>query len=84
MTIPKIELVSQRLLSHLIFTLISCILKLKAKFKQQFGEQLIFIKTATALQELHNLGYAHLDLRLSNICFTANGSDYHVILIDLD
>lgn len=26
-------------------------------------------KTATALQELHSLGFAHLDVRLPNICF---------------
>ena len=44
----------------------------------------LITKTATALQELHSLGYAHLDVRLPNICFAANGSDYHVKLIDLD
>lgn len=44
----------------------------------------LIIKTATALQELHNLGYAHLDVRLPNICFTANGANNYVKLIDLD
>ena len=45
----------------------------------------LITKTATALQELHNLGYAHLDVRLPNICFTAsNRADNDVTLIDLD
>ena len=34
-----------------------------------------------SLIQLHNLGYAHLDVRLPNICFTPNGD---VRLIDFD
>ena len=34
-----------------------------------------------ALQELHELGFAHLDVRLPNICFTHDGE---VRLIDFD
>ena len=35
----------------------------------------------TALDELHRHGYAHMDVRLPNICFTRSG---RVMLIDLD
>ncbi len=34
-----------------------------------------------AITELHEVGYAHLDIRLENVCFNECG---HVILIDLD
>ena len=34
-----------------------------------------------ALEEVHDLGFAHLDVRLSNICYTRNGD---VQLIDFD
>ena len=41
-------------------------------------------KTATALKELHGLGFAHLDVRLPNICFALH-EDHHIVkLIDLD
>lgn len=42
------------------------------------------VKTATALLELHKFGYAHLDVRLPNICFDVDDSGYFVNLIDLD
>ena len=38
-------------------------------------------QVADALHELHDLGYAHLDVRLPNICFTRDGM---VKLIDFD
>ena len=41
-------------------------------------------KTATALEELHGLGFAHLDVRLPNICFALHDGHYIVKLIDLD
>ena len=41
-------------------------------------------RTAEALKELHSLGYAHLDVRVPNICFYKNSNSYHVILIDVD
>ncbi len=34
-----------------------------------------------AITELHEVGYAHLDIRLENVCFNECG---HAILIDLD
>ena len=40
--------------------------------------------TAIALEELHRFGFAHLDVRIPNICFARNGDDYVVKLIDLD
>ena len=46
------------------------------------------VRTALALQELHGFGYAHLDVRIPNICFSkeknAEGEYYDVKLIDLD
>ena len=44
----------------------------------------IVTKTATALHELHTLGFVHLDVRLPNICFAMNMSGVIVKLIDLD
>lgn len=41
-------------------------------------------RTATALEELHGIGFAHLDVRVPNICFAKEGSKYIVKLIDLD
>ena len=42
-------------------------------------------KTATALQELHACGFAHLDVRLPNICFAQEDHNrFFVKLIDLD
>ena len=38
---------------------------------------------AEAVHSLHKFGYAHLDIRLENICFS-NGSPHHAVLIDLD
>ena len=38
------------------------------------------IKTAAAIKELHAAGFAHLDIRLGNICFV----DTSAVLIDLD
>ena len=41
--------------------------------------------TATALEELHNFGFAHLDVRIPNICFAKEGTDQYIVkLIDLD
>ena len=40
--------------------------------------------TATALEELHSFGFAHLDVRIPNVCFARNGDNYIVKLIDLD
>lgn len=34
-----------------------------------------------AITELHNIGCAHLDVRLANICFKINGT---AVLIDFD
>ena len=42
------------------------------------------LMTATALEELHNFGFAHLDVRIPNICFAQNGNEYILKLIDLD
>ena len=45
------------------------------------------VRTASALQELHGYGFAHLDVRIPNICFSKErNSDgrYDVKLIDLD
>jgi len=39
-------------------------------------------ETAKALSELHGRGFAHIDVRLPNICFTTTGT--RVKLIDLD
>ena len=39
------------------------------------------IQAKRALQELHNLGYAHVDVRLPNFCFSYN---YEAMLIDFD
>ena len=41
----------------------------------------LITQTAIALLELHTIGYAHLDVRLPNICFS---TDHTVKLIDLD
>ena len=38
---------------------------------------------ADAIHSLHTFGYAHLDIRLKNICFST-ASPHHAILIDLD
>ena len=42
------------------------------------------VMTATALIELHRFGFAHLDVRIPNICFAQNENGYFVKLIDLD
>ena len=45
------------------------------------------MRTAEALQELHGFGYAHLDVRVPNICFSKEknrNGEYDVKLIDLD
>ena len=45
------------------------------------------VRTASALQELHGFGYAHLDVRIPNICFSQEKNaegEYDVKLIDLD
>ena len=41
----------------------------------------LLTQTAIALLELHTIEYAHLDVRLPNICFS---TDHTVKLIDLD
>ena len=40
--------------------------------------------TATALIEFHDFCFAHLDVRIPNICFAQNGDEYIVKLIHLD
>ena len=40
--------------------------------------------TAIAIKELHDHGFAHLDIRLPNICFVNEKSTFRVMLIDLD
>ena len=45
------------------------------------------VRTALALQELHGFGYAHLDVRIPNICFSKGKNaegEYDVKLIDFD
>ena len=45
------------------------------------------VRTAAALQELHGFRYAHLDVRIPNICFSQEKNaegEYDVKLIDLD
>ena len=45
------------------------------------------VRTALALQELHEYGFAHLDVRIPNICFSKEKNldgEYDVKLIDLD
>ena len=37
-----------------------------------------------ALEELHEIGYAHLDVRPPNICFRHVTDDWEAVLIDLD
>ena len=42
-------------------------------------------KTAMALNELHTLNFAYLDVRLPNICFAMDMSEEVIVkLIDLD
>ena len=41
----------------------------------------LLAQTATALIELHTFGFAYLDVRLPNICFSTY---HHVKLIDVD
>ena len=38
----------------------------------------------TAIDELHQCGMAHLDIRLPNICFKKEGTNYTAVLIDLE
>ena len=40
--------------------------------------------TKQALEELHSLGFAHLDVRLDNICLKLKDSKMMVVLIDFD
>ena len=40
--------------------------------------------TKQALEELHRLGFAHLDVRLDNICLKLKNSGMMVVLIDFD
>lgn len=43
------------------------------------------VLVAAALQSLHDLGYAHLDVRVPNVCFKRNQDNAHIaVLIDLD
>ena len=37
-----------------------------------------------ALEELHDLGYAHLDVRLDNVCLKVTSSGMMAVLIDFD
>ena len=37
-----------------------------------------------ALEELHDLGYAHFDVRLDNICLKVTSSGMMAVLIDFD
>lgn len=40
--------------------------------------------TAHAIESLHEYGYAHLDIRLDNICFHVHGGVRRAVLIDFD
>ena len=42
------------------------------------------LSTAKALERLHKLGYAHLDVRLENVCFRRVDNDIIAVLIDLE
>ena len=42
------------------------------------------ISTLRALEALHEVGYAHLDIRIPNICFKKVNHEWHAVLIDLD
>ena len=57
---------------------------LKPPMKQEAAKKFLipFVSSVLfALNELHGLGLAHLDIRLANVCFD---SDNRAILIDLD
>ena len=41
-------------------------------------------QTAKAIEGLHGIGIAHMDIRLENICFKRIGGGYVAVLIDLD
>ena len=41
-------------------------------------------RTATALEELHRFGYAHLDVRIPNICFAKANERRSKYIVDLD
>ena len=41
-------------------------------------------KVVAAIGELHDSGFAHLDIRLENICLQSSNGDYDAVLIDLD
>ena len=41
-------------------------------------------KVIVAIVELHESGFAHLDIRLENICLGGSNGDYDAVLIDLD
>ena len=51
----------------------------KDEAKECLGD--LVVQIVTALKQLHRIDWAHLDVRLPNICFTRNGN---VRLIDLD
>ena len=42
------------------------------------------ISVQSAVEELHRLGFAHLDLRVPNICFEKIDGQWQAVLIDLD
>ena len=42
------------------------------------------ISTLRALEALHEAGFAHLDVRLPNICFKEVNCEWHAVLIDID
>ena len=45
---------------------------------------LFAISTLRALEALHEVGYAHLDIRIPNICFKKVNHEWHAVIIDLD
>ena len=42
------------------------------------------VSVQSAVEELHRLGFAHLDLRVPNICFEKIDGQWQAVLIDLD
>ena len=42
------------------------------------------ISTVNALEVLHNTGYAHIDVRILNICFHCIQDEWRAVLINLD
>ena len=59
-----------------------CILPWIASIRQCFSS--FAVSTLHALDELHGIGYAHLDVRTPNICFKQVDHEWQAVLIDID